>query len=567
MDGRWRVLSADPEAISHLCRNLSISPLLARALINRGLGEREAGDFLNPSLSQLPSPMLLKDMDKALGRIIRAIQRREGIAIYGDYDVDGLTSTALLLLFLSHFGVRPLHHIPNRLEEGYGLNAKAIRRLKGEGAELIITVDCGVSNIREVALAKELGMDVIIIDHHEMSDQVPQALAILNPKREGCPFPYKGLASCGITFNLLAALRAGLKSDSPNLKRLLYLVALGTVADVMPLLGANRVMVKYGLEQLSGAPSVGIEALKEVSHLKGGQLNSGSVGFILAPRLNAAGRLGDATPSLRLLITEDASEARRLALELDAKNSLRQRLVEETLEEARALVSRDRWVLVVSKEGWHPGVIGVVAARLMEEFCRPAIVIALSHGLGRGSARSIPAFHIHKGLANCAHLLKGFGGHAMAGGLVIEEEKVAEFSDTLEDLARRVLSPQDLAPHLHIDGLIRFGQLGVEAVAELERLKPHGPGNPEPLFASEGVELLSPVQRIGMGGEHLKLKLRQDGVILEGIAFDMGYPPPIRPQGGQTLSLVYTPQLDRWEGHQKIQLKIRDMAFGPAPIV
>lgn len=590
MPRQWLIPRIEADEENRLARELAVSPLLARVLISRGISSPEAGrSFLSSSLTDLPSPFLFKDMERAVQRLTATIERkacpesrRERVVIFGDYDVDGVTSIALLLHFLGALGVPASYYVPHRLEEGYGLNAKAVEGLKGL-ADLIITVDCGVTNYEEVALAKKLGMDVIVVDHHETRGKLPEALAILNPKQADCPFPEKELAAVGVCFNLAMALRARLRElgisaadQVPNLKRLLYLVALGTIGDVAPLTGLNRVLVKYGLAELSNTPSPGIMALKEVSGIKEGSIESGTVAFALAPRLNAPGRVQDASLAVELLICPELPRARALAQTLNGYNQARQKLVEETFSQAREMArvsieEEGRKVLVLASPDWHQGVVGIVASRLVEEFHRPAIVLTQDKGskYWKGSARSIPAFPIHKVLEECADLLTKYGGHKAAAGLTIEEGNLRTFSERLDSLGRAMLTAEGMSPMLRVDCLATFAELSQDSVQELSSLKPFGMGNPEPVLASLGAEVLAS-RLIGIGEGHLKLTLRQGDSVLEGIGFNLAvrYSPFAIGQqqianskkliaNSKKVNLAYSPEINEWAGQRRVRLKLK----------
>ncbi|TAN63473.1 single-stranded-DNA-specific exonuclease RecJ, partial [bacterium] len=426
---RWKVKESSAGLAAILGDNLNILPLTAQLLINRGLADcGRASAFLSPELKDLHDPYLLKDMDRAVDRIVRALGDKEKIVVYGDYDVDGVTSSALLCLFFKELGCEPLSYIPQRQTEGYGLNAMAIKKLASEGVSLIITVDCGSGSADETALARSLGVDVVITDHHEMPDGAFASAALVNPKQEGCAFPFKGLAGIGVAFNLVVALRSRLRrgnffggadgqnatggqhATGPNLKKYLDLVCIGTIADMVPLIDENRIFVSHGLRELNVASRPGIRALIDVAGVKPGRIDADAVAFQFAPRINAAGRLSEASAAFELLTTTDTHAAQRLARKLDSENKSRQKIEEKMLCEALAMIGQHATGgagevakgLVLCSEKWHPGVIGIVASRLVERFGRPAVLIALENGIGRGSARSIRPFDMLEGLSACS---------------------------------------------------------------------------------------------------------------------------------------------------------------------
>ncbi|MBI4746663.1 MAG: single-stranded-DNA-specific exonuclease RecJ, partial [Deltaproteobacteria bacterium] len=452
----WRVREPEIALQKTLAASLNISTITSQLLINRGISDVEqAGRFLSSTLSDIRSPLGMKGMKEGVERVLKALHNKEKIAIYGDYDVDGITSTSILLMFLKSAGADVSYYIPERIAEGYGLNADAIRSLAEKGVTLVITVDCGISDHTEVKLAKELGVDVIVTDHHEVPDDPPPAYVVINPKQQGCPFPFKNLAGVGVAFNMIIALRATLRDEGfwkgkevPNLKEYLDLVALGTIADVVPLVDENRIFVKYGLMELTASTKPGIIALKEISGLSDAQINAGMVGYRLAPRINAAGRVGKGVDGVRLLTSERYDEAASIAKLLDDGNKERQGLEEVILREATEMAEAGliygRKSLVLASENWHPGVIGIVASRIAEKYYRPTVMIALKNGVGKGSARSIHPFMLYEGLKECSHLLNEFGGHDYAAGLSINEENVEKFRDAFERVASKRLTAEDM---------------------------------------------------------------------------------------------------------------------------
>ncbi|MFH2013341.1 MAG: single-stranded-DNA-specific exonuclease RecJ [Pseudomonadota bacterium] len=566
MKKKWWIREPDKETQRILSRELNISPVVAQVLINRGIKEVEkAHQFLFPSLSHLHSPILMKDMEKALERIIRAIYENEKVVVYGDYDVDGITSVAVLVTFLRGLNADVSYYIPDRLSEGYGLNPDALDRIKSLGTSLLITVDCGISDFQEIASAQRDGLDVIVTDHHETPDTLPPAYAILNPKQKGCDFPFKSLAGVGIAFNLIIALRAKLREMEfwdnqkvPNLKEYLDLVALGTIADIVPLTDENRILVKFGLEQLTNSQRPGIIALKEVSGLKNTDITPGMVGFRLAPRINAAGRLSSGDAGVRLLITEDFKEAKDIADVLDKENTERQQVENRIIEEARGLVENNDELLtgktiILASPDWHPGVIGIVASRLTEDYYKPTIMISLDGGTGKGSGRSIEGFHLYEGLKGCAHILEGFGGHKYAAGLTIDEKNIPEFQNIFEKIVRETLSEEDFIPKIHIDAHINLRELTEDFLGELEILSPFGPANPEPTFCSS---ILSVSSSSIVGNGHLKLKVKEGEILYDAIGFNMGK--DIFPLN-QGIKAAFTPQINSWNGMRHIQLRLKDI--------
>jgi single-stranded-DNA-specific exonuclease len=568
---RWVEVGCDEAAALRLARELRLDARVARVLACRGHADpADAARFLEASLGDLPDPFLMRGMHDAVAAVRDALERGRRIALYGDYDVDGVTSTALLAGFLRAIGADVITYVPHRLVEGYGLNTAAVRRLAADGASLLVSLDCGITSVAEVKAAAELGVRTVVVDHHTVPVELPSAVAILNPHQPGCAYPYKPLAAVGVTFCLVMALRRRLREagrfgadrPEPNLRQLLDLVALGTVADVVPLTGVNRVLVRAGLDVLARTSRPGLRALKRVSGLaEEGRVTAGQVGFRLGPRINAAGRLDDASRGVRLLLEESPAAALVLAEELDRENRARQELeramLDEATAQARERVEAGARGLVLARDGWHPGVVGIVASRIVERFHRPAILVALADGIGKGSGRSIEAFHLHDALARCAGHLTRFGGHRHAAGVTLPAGEVARFRERFEEHAREVLSEDDLLPRCRIEGRLGPGDVGDDLAHALERLAPFGAGHPEPLFALQGRPRSARV--VGSGGAHLKLGFG-DGV--QAIGFSLGERAPMC--AGEIEAAV-TIGFDEWNGARRVQLTIRDLRAPAAP--
>jgi single-stranded-DNA-specific exonuclease len=562
---RWEVCPVKGWGEEFFRRELGISPLTAKVLQNRGITDTDqARRFLFPSLSDLPDPGTMKDMERAVRRICRALREKEKITLFGDYDVDGTTATALLLLFLKGAGARVDFYLPHRLTEGYGLNIAAVKKIRGEGTRLLITADCGISNREEIGWAVENGLDVIVTDHHEVPEILPPASAVLNPKQRNCPYPFKGLAGVGVAFNLVIALRSALRREGffqggiPNLKEYLDLVALGTVSDVVPLRGVNRILAKFGLTQLAHSTRPGVVALKEVSGIREMPLDTAGILFRFAPRINAAGRLGGAEEAVRLLISEDEGEARGMAAHLDQLNTLRQRIEEKILNEARGMIQSSsekatKKSFVLSSPDWHPGVIGIVAARLTEQYYRPTILIALKENLGKGSGRSINPFPLYQGLKACESWVERFGGHEQAAGLVIRPECIPGFAQAFEGVVDARLAEEDFTPRLSLDAFIQLNQLDDSFRRELECLAPFGPANPEPVLGLEDFTVLES-RRVGNG--HLRLRIREGRFVREAIGFQMASHHPV---SRNEMKMALSPQVGTFQGRRILQLKIVDL--------
>jgi len=540
---------------------LEIPPVIARILVNRGIRTKEeARRFFNPEWRDLYDPFLMKGMEKAVDRIVRALDH-ERIFIFGDYDVDGITGVSMLYLFLKEQGAEVTFYIPDRIREGYGLSETGVREAEKRGATLMITVDCGITAVHEVELANQLGIDVIVTDHHEQGKSLPNALAILNPKQEGCPYPFKELAGVGVAFKLVQGLCQRLGLDEACAKQYLDLVALGSSADIVPLLDENRILVKLGLEKLNRLERHGIRALAEISGLLGKPISTGQVVFILAPRINAVGRLGDAERAVHLLITDSEERARTIAHVHESENRNRKTLDEDTFQEAKGMIERIPWqssrALVLSKQGWHPGVIGIVASRIVEQYYRPTILIALDEDIGKGSARSIPNFDIHAGLKACeAHLL-GFGGHKYAAGLVIHSKDVDRFREAFEKIAEEWIREEDLLPRIWIDAEIALPEITDRFVRLLNSFSPFGPQNMRPVFLARHLQVVGTPRVVGKN--HLKFKVRQNGQVFDAIGFGLGDLLYRLSPGDPNLDLVFVIEETMWNGAVKVQLRIKDL--------
>ncbi len=557
----WRGAEPDPFSLKTLSDALGISPLAARALFLRGISTVTDGSlFLQSRLGSLPDPFLLPDMERAAVRLADAVQRGEHVVVHGDYDVDGITGTALLVENLRALGGSVGYHIPLRLKDGYGLSAAALRQAAQDGARLVVSVDCGICALEEARLANEFGLDLIITDHHQPPEILPAALAVVAPSRSDSLFPFRSLAGVGVAFFLLVALRKVLRERGffsegaePDLRRSLDLVALGTIADIVPLQGVNRILTRYGLTLLSQCERPGVRALREVAAVK--EVTCGAVGFRLAPRLNAAGRLEDAALGVELLLEGSPERAAEIAGLLDGFNRERQKIEEETLRQALERLEGGEGsahAIVLADERWHPGVIGIVASRLVERFHRPVVLIALENGKGKGSARSIRGFHLYRALQACRDTLEGFGGHEYAAGLSIDAGAVAAFSAAIEEVARDTLAPDDLIPMLSHDGEVLLEEITAEALGDFVALAPFGAGNPEPSFVATGLRIS---QMRTVGEKHLRFVARQGGYTFQCIAFGMA---PRQEELCGEVDLLFTPGFNEWQGRSEIQLRIRD---------
>ncbi len=553
---RWNLLPPVPDG--HLLHHSSFPPLVIQLLYNRGLSEpQQWQSFMTSDKSLSSSPFLLPGMHQAVARIYQALLSSENIAIYGDYDADGITATALLVQGLSVLGGKVIPYIPHRLTEGYGLKKAALEKLRQQDISLVITVDCGITSLPEVQKARRMGLDVIITDHHTPLPEIPPAIAIIDPKLPDSTYPFTELTGAGVAFKLLQALFQGLgREEYPD--KLIDLVALGTVADVSPLLGENRYLIKEGLKLINTSPRLGIKEIITQAGLSTGSLDAESISWIIAPRLNAAGRLEHAMTSYKLLMTDSPEEAHRLARWLDQKNTERQKLTTASVAKAREQIAAQgvSSLLVASDKDFLVGIVGLVASRLAEEFYRPAIAIKTGEKVSSGSCRSIPEFNIIAALNQCRHLLSQFGGHSQAAGFTLPTKNLARLQETLRQLATDQLAGADLRPCLNIDTEVTLPDLGGDTFQITRQLAPFGRGNPVPTFLSRRVEVID-CRTMGNGGEHLRLKLKQDGTMWDGVGFRLG---SYLAEAVSPLDLVYNLEIDRWRGEERLRLNILDFA-------
>ena len=554
---QWKIAHPSPEGRAQLER-AGIPSLLACVLSARGVTEPEqAWKLLTPGEEPLLDPMLLKDMDRAVLRVGRALKTGELMAVYGDYDVDGITSTCLLTDCLTRLGGRVRSYIPDRLEEGYGLNEEAVLHLAQQGVTLIITVDCGITAAREVEFARELGIDVVITDHHECKQAIPEAAAVVDPHRPDCPYPFKGLAGVGVALKLAMA-AAGPDRAGLVFREYADLAAVGTVADVMPMTGENRTIVQTGLAALAHPRRVGLAQLMEEAGLGDKPVTSVSIGYTLAPRINAAGRMGQAGLAAELLLTRDPGRAAALAQELCALNRERQTIECEIFQECVQRLERrpQSGIILLADEHWHQGVVGIVASRLTEKYSCPAFMVCLDQGIGKGSCRSWGGVNLFHLLTQCQDLLEGFGGHAMAAGFTVREENIPALERRLRQLVLEERAGEELPSLLEIDAAVLPQELTVEAVEALDALEPCGAGNPRPVLVLTGAHVISAAQ-VGRG-RHLKLRLEGRGVPLDAIFFsvdgsELGLTPGCR------VDVAFYPQINDFRGVRSVQLQVVDL--------
>ncbi|HNV74330.1 MAG TPA: single-stranded-DNA-specific exonuclease RecJ [Gemmatimonadaceae bacterium] len=523
---RWhRPEPPDGQLVAALADALKLPPMVCELLVARGHADaEEAKRFLRPRLEQLHPPGAMLGMDAAVDRLARAITGGETILVHGDYDVDGICSTTIMVRVIRHLGGTAIPFLPHRLHDGYDLGDAGVKAARDAGARVVLTCDCGTSAHDAIDALTASGIDVIVSDHHLPSRPVPTCLAVLNPQQPGCAYPDKGLCAAGVAYKLAVALLAALGGHEHVALHLLDLVALATIADVAPLRGENRILVRFGLKLMAETRHAGLRALMEASGLEGKALTAGRVGFILAPRLNAAGRVGHAMRGVELLLATDQGEANRIARELEEMNRARQELDRATLDAARAMADRldldETWGVVLGADGWHPGVIGIVASRLVEELARPVFMVALDRGVGKGSGRSISAFDLHGALTACRDLLVRYGGHRAAAGITIDAERMPAFAERFNAVARERLTLDDLVPRVRVDLELPLESITGDLETLLKHFEPFGVGNPAPVLSSRGVRLATTPRVVGQGG--LKLQLARSGGTLEAIGWGMG---------------------------------------------
>lgn len=560
MEKIWKIKQPNLDLQKEISQALDISEILAQLLINRGVrSAEEAKGFLDCDLANLHNPFLLKGMKKAVQRIRKAKATGEKVMVWGDYDIDGITSVTLLMSVLKEMGVHVLHYLPNRLEEGYGLNEKGAKEAKKKKVGLLITVDCGISAHQTINYLKKIGIDTIVTDHHQPGEgSLPAAVAIIDPLQKGCSYPYKYLAGVGLAFKLACALSGNQKDV---LDRYLDIVALGTVGDIAPLTGENRILVKQGLVNLGKTEKLGLVALIKVSGLANREINARHIGYILGPRINASGRLGSPEDSLRLLLATTEDEAYNLAQKLSKGNRTRQRIESQTLQEAIEQVEsrinfKEHSIIVLGAPHWHQGVIGIVASRLVERYLRPTIMISLKDDFGQGSGRSIGNFHLLEAVTKCKDLLEEYGGHRRACGVKLKKDRFSEFSRTINQVASEMLVPEDLIPTLEIDAQIPLFNLNTGLIEQLDVLSPFGADNPKPLICSSKLKIKSKTSIVA--GRHIKFWVTDGRLTCEAIGYNkVGVFPQLL--AGQTVDLAYSPSINNWQGNFSIQLKIEDL--------
>lgn len=562
----WQI-KEDPYSASSLARKLGVSKLLASLLMHRNITSTDsAQSFLFPKLGVLRDPFLLKDMDSATELIKSFIDKKKKITIFGDYDADGITATSLLYDFFSHLKIPISFYIPHRLKEGYSLNETAVREIAEDGTDLIITVDCGINSFSEITLAHKLRMEVIVTDHHQPPSGFKPLCPTINPLRPDCPFPFKELSGVGLAFYLAIAIRSKLRdtgffqdTGEPDLRVYLGLVAIGTIADIVPLIEENRILVKSGLTVLTKIRKPGINALLKVSGIKNNQaITTHDVAFKLAPRLNAIGRLGSATRAVHLLTTDDEAEASSIAIQMDSLNAQRQKIQSEIVSECRKKIDKMEGLekhrtIVLSDPQWHRGVIGIVASKIVDEYCRPTLLFADEGDLLKGSGRSMDGFDLYKALSGLSDLLTQFGGHEYAAGVALESKNMEEFCDRFEELASKKFNTKDMAPKIEVDARLGLESINPQVVQDIEMLFPFGHQNPQPIFWAGPVKV---VFSTVVGNDHLKLTIKEKGTTFDCIAFGKA---PLHPLKGKVVDILFHVEMNTWQGIESIQLVIVDI--------
>ena len=560
MNKKWEYIELDNEKIKNVEKiedEYGISNLLAKILVNRNLTKKEDIDlFLKPTRHDFHNPYLMPDMALAVDRIIKAINNKEKILIYGDYDVDGITSITVVKNFLLERGANVTQYIPNRLNEGYGLNKDAIKKISDDAVNLIITVDCGISGIEEVDYANSLGLEVIVTDHHEVGEVLPNAIAVVDAKRKDSTYPFRELAGVGVGFKLIQAIAQRLELEEKEYLKYLDIVCIGTISDIVPLVDENRVIAKLGLKLVEVTKNVGLKALLEASGYK--KIDSFTVSFGLAPRINACGRMGKEKEALNLFLTQDENEAKKIALRLNEYNKERQDIEKRIYEDAVNKIEKsekNKQVLVLGSENWHHGVIGIVASKITDLYFKPSILICFEEDEGKGSGRSIPGFDLYESLTNCSENLEKFGGHSMAVGVTLKKENFEKFKEEFEKYAQNS-NICDIIPIIKIDEEITLEDINIKAVEELNMLEPFGEANKMPLFMYKNLKIHS--IRTLSEGKHIKLTLKDNNFYIDSIGFNLGHLAE-EYQIGDKVDVVGSLEINRFNGRESVQINLKDL--------
>lgn len=557
MKKKWECFKTDIEKRDIFAKENNLSTLLATILLNKNITDKKEIDkFLNPKRNDFYDPFLMPDMEIAVDRIIEAINNNEKVIIYGDYDVDGITSITVLKKFLEDRGLKVHEYIPNRLNEGYGLNKKAIQEIADKEYKLMITVDCGISAIEEVEFAVELGMDVIVTDHHEPVETLPKALAVVDTKRKDNKYPFNQLAGVGVVFKLIQAISIKLELDEKEYLKYLDIVCIGTISDIVPLVSENRVITKLGLKLVVQTKNIGLQTLLETIGYK--NIDSTAISFGVAPRINACGRMGHQEEALNLFLTEDLESAHKICERLNEFNKIRQETEKNIFSEVVEMIEESKEnqpVIILGKENWHHGVIGIVASKITEQYFKPSILICFEGEEGKGSGRSIPGFDLHEALSKCDQYLSKFGGHEMAVGVSLNKDNFNKFKDQFEEYALNS-KIEEIVPILNIDNEITAKDISIEAIKELEKLEPFGEGNKRPIFLYKNLKIVA--IRALTEGKHLKLTLKDDNFLIEVIGFNLGYLVN-EYLIGDKVDVVGTLEINNFNGNENIQINLKDI--------
>ena len=557
MNKKWECYNLDNEKVEELVKKRHITNLLASILVNRGIIDGEKINvFLNPTRKDFYNPFLMPDMEIAVKRIVKAIENKEKIMIYGDYDADGITSITVLKKYLNEIGLKTGEYIPNRLNEGYGLNKDAISKIYNDGYKLMITVDCGISGLEEVEYANSLGMEIIITDHHEPAEKLPEAIAVIDAKRKDNKYPFNQLAGVGVVFKLIQAISTELKLEEKEYLKYLDLVCIGTISDIVPLVDENRVIAKLGLKLIEKTKNIGLKTLLNIADLK--KIDSNAISFGVAPRINACGRMGFQEEALQLFLTEDSGEATKIAKRLVQFNQERQAKEKQIFEEVIEKIEKDdkdKKCIVLAEENWHHGVIGIVASKITEIYYKPSILIFIEGDKGKGSGRSVPGYDLYTALTKCSDYIEKFGGHSMAIGITIKKENFEKLKEAIEKYAQES-NISDIMPIINIDKEINLKNINIEEVKSLELLEPFGEANKMPLFLLRNLKIDS--IRALSGGKHLKLTLKQDNNIVDAIGFNMG---DLSKEYllGDKVDVVGTIEINSFGNKENIQINLKDI--------
>lgn len=558
MNKKWEYYSCDEKLVEQIEEKFKVSKLLATILVNRGIVEEERiRKFLEPTRDDFYDPFLMPDMEIAVNRMLQAMEQKEKIMIYGDYDVDGITSISVLQKFLKERGMEVDSHIPNRLEEGYGLNKEAVKAIYDKGYRLMITVDCGISATEEIEYANSLGITTIVTDHHEPLDELPKALAVIDAKRKDNKYPFNQLAGVGVVFKLIQAIGMKLGLEEKEYLKYLDLVCVGTISDIVPLVDENRVIAKLGLKLVNVTKNLGLKCLLEVAGYK--KIDASTISFGIAPRVNACGRMGHETEALDIFLSEDLQEVQALSMKLNEYNKIRQETEKSIVENALTMIEQnkenEKSAIVLGSKGWHHGVIGIVSSKITDLYFKPSILVSFEDGIAKGSGRSVPGFDLHEALCKCSKYLEKYGGHEMAVGLTLKEENFENFKNAFEEVAKQG-NVEGILPVIYVDGMVNSEDMKPEFIKQLEQLEPFGEGNKVPLFAYKGLKINS--IRALTDGKHLKLTLKDDNLIIDAIGFNMGHlVDDYRIE--DKVDVVGVLEINSFNGMEQVQINLKDI--------